>query len=502
MNKHPRVTLPVALLFLLFAGRGFAADPVPVLVRENINTFSEDPIKIKKLRDAVAVLRDRKFDNSISWFTQAGIHDIRANDPDLNKVPTSIQALFHQCHKTESLFFLWHRAYVAAVEKLIQDAVHDPTFRLPYWNWYADPSLPEAFRNEFLDPQHTQKNSLYIANRIATTTINVNKGDPIWTPEIIADYDSDDFESFQSQLDDNEHGMIHVFVGTPTNMGSIFYAARDPIFYLHHANIDRLLMVWLKKNPTHKPPVHFPGWIPSVYRFPIPPGSIGNSNPPVYTPSEQTLGLGSMEAMGYKYDNVDPPNVSTPPVPAAPPHLQVSAVASATPKEIKLMQFAAAQVPNKALEIAAGGTVDLTVEASQKERIKSLANMTPSPQRAGLSLVFENIQVKEPPAGLAGYRVFVNLPKETTAGESFRDHFVGTLSLFNLQHAQAHGPTTIKLRFSRTQGAPALEKSLKSEGEGAGKVSVSLVPVLAPGASAPSTPVLTIGQIRLEGTLP
>ena len=494
MNKHLRITLQVAVLFLLFAGRGLAVDPV--LVRENIDTFSQDSVKLKKLRDAVAALRDRKLDNSISWFTQAGVHDILPNDPDLNKVPTSIQALFHQCHKTESLFFLWHRAYVAAVEKLMQDAIHDPTFRLPYWNWYADPSLPEAFRNEFLDPRHRQKNSLYIANR------TVNRGDPIWTPQIITDYDSDDFESFQGQLNDNEHGMIHVFVGTPTNMGSIFYAARDPIFYLHHAYIDRLLMVWLKKNPTHKPPAHFPGWMPSVYRFPIPPGSTGNSNPPVHTPSEQDLGLGSVEAMGYKYDNVDPPNVSTPPVPTAPQHLQVSAAASATPKEMKLMQFGAVEAPKKALEIAAGGTVDLTVEASQKERIKALANMTPSPQPTGLSLVFENIQVKEPPPGLAGYRVFVNLPKETTPGESFRDYFVGTLSLFNLQHAQAHGPATIKLRFSPTQGAPALTKSLKSEGEGAGKVSVSLVPVLAPGASAPSTPVLTIGQIRLEGALP
>jgi len=500
MHKSSRIIFGVAVLYLVFTSRGFAVDPV--VVRENVNTFTRDSVKLKKLRDAVAGLKDRKLDNSISWFTQAGIHDILPNDPDLNKVPMSIRALFHQCHKTESLFFLWHRAYVAAVEKLMQDAIHDPTFRLPYWNWYADPSLPEAFRSEFLDQQHTQKNPLYIANRIANQQMNVNRGDPIWTPQIITDYDSDDFESFQGQLNDNEHGMIHVFVGTRTNMGSISYAARDPIFYLHHANIDRLLMVWLKKNPTHQPPAHFPGWVPSVYRFPIPPGSTGKSNPPVYTPSEQALALGSMEAMGYKYDNVDPPNLSTPPVPAAPQHLQVSAAASAKRKEMKLMQFAAAEAPNKALEIAAGGTVDLTVEASQKERIKSLANMTPSPQPAGLSLVFENIQVKEPPSGLAGYRVFVNLPKETTPSESFRDHFVGTLSLFNLQHAQAHGPATVKFRFSRTQGAPALEKSLKSEDEGVGKVSVSLVPVLAPGASAPTTPVLTIGQIRLEGALP
>jgi hypothetical protein len=500
VTKHCRIILQIAASFLLLAVPGFAADPV--LPRENINTFSQDAVKLRKLRDAVAALKNRKLDNPISWFTQAGIHDILANDPDLARIPTSIRALFHQCHKDENLFFLWHRAYVAAVERLMQDAIQDPTFRLPYWNWYADPSLPEAFRSEFLDPQRMQKNSLYVANRIATGKINVNRGDPIWTPEIVTDYDSNDFGSFQDQLDQNEHGEIHMFVGTITNMGSIYFAARDPIFYLHHANIDRLLMVWLKKSSSHKVSVHFPEWVPSVYRFPIPPGSTGNSNPPVYTPSEQELSLGSMEAMGYKYDNVDPPNVSVPPVPTAPQNLQASAVAGATPKEMKLMRFAAAEAPNKPLEVAAGGTVDLTVKANQKEQIKTLANMTPSPEAAGLSLVFENIHVKEPPAGLASYRVFVNLPKEKTPTEAFRDHFVGTLSLFSLQHAEAHGPATIRLRFSPTQGAPALMKSLKSQGEGAGKVSVSLVPVLAPGVSAPKTPVLTIGQIRLEGSAP
>lgn len=166
------------------------------------------------------------------------------------------------------------------------------------------------------------------------------------------------------------------------------------------------------------------------------------------------------------------------------------------------MQFAASEAPNRQLEVGAAGTVELTVERRHHQRMKALANITPGPKPVGLSLVFDNVQVKEPPPGLAGYRVFVNLPKNAMPGARFRDHFVGTLSLFNLQHAEVHGPASIKLRFSPTQGAPALTKSLKREGEGAGKVSISLIPVLAPGSSAPSTPVLVIGQIRLEGALP
>lgn len=493
MNAKLRLILPVALLFCLSITSSISADQV--LVRENINIFSQDPTKLKKLRDAVDVLKKRNLDNSISWFNQAGIHGIPGNDPSLNQIPMSIQALFNQCHQNEELFFLWHRAYVAALEKLLQDAIHDPSFRLPYWNWYTDSSLPEAFRNEFLDAQHTQKNSLYVANRNA----NVNKGKPIWKPEVTADFDAD-FTQFQFDLRTNEHNNIHVLVGMPTNMGRTTYAARDPIFYLHHANIDRLLMVWLEMNPNHHPPASFPDWDSAVYRFPVPPGSVGNSNPPVHTPSEQDLALGSMEAMGYKYDNVDPPSVSPPPVPTAPQHLQVAAAPSVSPNQMKLMQFAGAEVPNKPLEIAAGGTVDLTVEANKMDQLKSLANSTPSPQAGGLSVVFENIQVKEPPPGLAGYRVFVNLPNEATRSESFRDHFVGTLGFFDLQHAAEHGPVTVKLRFSPSHGAPALAKSVTTADKT--KVSVSLVPILAPGATAPTAPVLTIGRIRLEGALP
>jgi hypothetical protein len=42
----------------------------------------------------------------------------------------------------------------------------------------------------------------------------------------------------------------------------------------------------------------------------------------------------------------------------------------------------------------------------------------------------------------------------------------------------------------------------KPDGENASTLNVSLVPVLAPGASPPKALVLTIGQIRLEGSAP
>src|SRR5581483_9556869 len=92
--------------------------------------------------------RDPNIDPT-AWYNIAAIHEIDESNEaaKITKIPTNIRALWHQCHNDPVLFFAWHRAYVWSVEKLMQDAVHDPNFRLPYWNWYVHPSLPVIFRS-------------------------------------------------------------------------------------------------------------------------------------------------------------------------------------------------------------------------------------------------------------------------------------------------------------------------------------------------------------------
>jgi tyrosinase len=47
---------------------------------------------------------------------------------------------------------------------------------------------------------------------------------------------------------------MHVLIGNQTNMGSVPSAANDPIFWVHHCNIDRLWESWNRvaghTNPT------------------------------------------------------------------------------------------------------------------------------------------------------------------------------------------------------------------------------------------------------------
>lgn len=46
------------------------------------------------------------------------------------------------------------------------------------------------------------------------------------------------------------HGDIHVWIGGDGTMTNLHVASFDPIFFLHHANVDRLVAIWQALNPT------------------------------------------------------------------------------------------------------------------------------------------------------------------------------------------------------------------------------------------------------------
>lgn len=58
------------------------------------------------------------------------------------------------------------------------------------------------------------------------------------------------FTSFQNQIN-GVHGSVHVRTGG--DMGSVPTASYDPIFYLHHANVDRLWAQWQASHPGALP---------------------------------------------------------------------------------------------------------------------------------------------------------------------------------------------------------------------------------------------------------
>ncbi len=202
----------------------------------------------------------------MGWEYQAAIHGISA-------LPPGMGSLWAQCQHSTSLFLPWHRMYILNFERIV--ARHVQTFggpsdwALPYWNYNASiPAtleLPPAFRDPVLPDGTT--NPLYVALR----NPSANAGFPVLSAR---DVDlracltasgstapggffggpaAAHFGSVGGALELSPHNTVHVRVGaTPGGwMKDPDLAALDPIFWLHHSNIDRLWEVWLACDSAH-----------------------------------------------------------------------------------------------------------------------------------------------------------------------------------------------------------------------------------------------------------
>jgi len=148
-------------------------------------------------------------------------------------------------------FFLpWHRMHLMSFERLVRNVTGAAYFTMPYWN-YTDPdrrALPLQFRS----PDHPLWKPLFRSDR----NPGVNDGQPIdrageaplglnaMMSSVYADaFDGD--AGFCANLDNAPHSAVHVDVGTrERGMGAVSWAANDPIFWLHHCNIDRIWASW------------------------------------------------------------------------------------------------------------------------------------------------------------------------------------------------------------------------------------------------------------------
>ena len=151
-------------------------------------------------------------------------------------------------------FLPWHRLMLHQFEGVIREVLKDEDFSLPYWNPItgnvADLTVPAVFR----DPGTT----LYNGTRWPW----VNGGERIdvlykeWinldalNEKIYINSPTGNI-GFNPRLDQNPHFFTHFALGG--DMAEFSTVGGDPMFYLHHANIDRLWESWNRlgnKNPT------------------------------------------------------------------------------------------------------------------------------------------------------------------------------------------------------------------------------------------------------------
>jgi tyrosinase len=166
------------------------------------------------------------------------------------------------CQHHTDLFLPWHRAYLYFFELTLKDLV--PTVSLPWWDWTSPRShrvgLPVAYTEQGVDGAGNPLGSGAIdpvaraqgesAGLPAPERTFREPGDGGELPSrrrIREILDLGDFLDFSQQLE-QVHDEVHVWVGG--TVAEIPYAAYDPIFFAHHAMIDRLWRLWQLRHPT------------------------------------------------------------------------------------------------------------------------------------------------------------------------------------------------------------------------------------------------------------
>lgn len=219
-------------------------------VRHNVYCLNPRGRVMRSYAKAVTTMQARPGTDPTSWSAQAAIHGTMS--------PTA-GMIVNQCEHWTRFFFSWHRMYLYYFERIVRAAAGDPAFALPYWGYSptGHRELPVAFRT----PANAS-NPLYVSLR----NLAINAGNPM-TPSVVdpgAALPELAFNSFSGSLEITPHAVVHGAVGGW--MGGISTAAQDPVFYLHHANIDRLWDVWIamgggRSNPTDAP------WLTHSYKF-------------------------------------------------------------------------------------------------------------------------------------------------------------------------------------------------------------------------------------------
>lgn len=146
------------------------------------------------------------------------------------------------------IFFAWHRMQLYEMEQALQEI--DPKASLPYWDSSVDQSTTSplwdaAFMGSF-DANWSLERNLGAMGNLPTpgqvTALQATPGST-WPPP------TSGINGFYVYANDTERGEVHTGAHRWTGGAMPTRSSpRDPVFYLHHCNIDRLWTDWERRQ--------------------------------------------------------------------------------------------------------------------------------------------------------------------------------------------------------------------------------------------------------------
>jgi tyrosinase len=439
---------------LLAAGEALAA---PLRTRVSWQVFRTTP-SYNSFRNAVATMKaNHNASDPNSWYYWANVHQ-------------------NFCPHGQPYFLAWHRGYIYRFEQQIRAISGDPNFNLPYWDYFTNANLPA----EFTSPANS-------GNPLWTNRVNTNVAGALgygFTQPQYVNFPRNWPSPMEPQIESLPHNQVHNIIGgfMPT-----MQSPQDPIFWVHHGNIDRLWCAWVAAGGGRT----MPGTADPYWNG----GFVYGASPGM--PKVQTRDTTS--TLGYTYDNERLPRPTVFKTPKLP--------------TLRALPLNGEKTLGEALSLgdSVGG---LTLDNSSfsvraplgpqgRARLGTLRAASPSAAAAppvSIDVVLDDVALTE--IGKGGgyyYKVYVNLPAAGGAPEA--SHLIGTVGAFEIagarHHADGddhadHGDGKVSLVLPATdvlRGLPAAQLS---------QLVVSFVRV--DGAKAPKGPAITIGDFSIQAS--
>jgi hypothetical protein len=404
---------------------GGIARAAGAVVRRDVGEMdASDPILVA-YRAAIKAMRALPYTNPLSWAYQGAIHWTTLPGPPLTS--------WDNCEHGTEFFWSWHRMYLYWFERIIRRFCKDPCWALPYWNWApgSELQLPAPFR----DPA----SELYWPNR--NPAMNSGAGSLVAsTVSVASAFSLTNFMTANLNIQ-GPHGSVHVEVGG--DMGSVPTAAQDPIFFVHHSNVDRLWDLWLAQGGGRTDPLADVPWKTKPYTF-----FDENGHPVKMTGCDVVR---AAQQLHYVYEG-EPPQVNEYCLRFVPPWV--------FEREVLM------PVPIPPIEL---GPQPVSFPIELKELRQRLTTLAAS-ETDTLFLELEQVEAEKQPGVV--WEVYVGSPPNS-APDAKGPYFVGTLSLFGsgIRSETHHGFEPARFLYPVSR---ALQAALKGTEE---RFHVTFVPV-------------------------
>ncbi|KAJ2001139.1 hypothetical protein GGI02_000879 [Coemansia sp. RSA 2322] len=244
--------LNIAFGLVLLGARGTAGQTLPpgaaalpacaqITVRKEVRSLN--PTEWQAYANAVAAAYTDKW---IDWF--GFYHNLVASNVHGN-----------------SNFLVFHRHYINSYEAILRS--YNPAISIPYWNAMIDYQKPDksaVLGSSYLGGDGTGSKNCVTTGIAGTWTLsypkshclcrNFNNGTTInswYSPEYITSVlqKSATYADLRAGIENSIHGAVHLGIGGDMDT---MHSPSDPVFFLHHVNIDRLYAQWQAVKPDSR----------------------------------------------------------------------------------------------------------------------------------------------------------------------------------------------------------------------------------------------------------